>query len=184
MRIFYFLIVLITIQFSLGNNVWGQTFTKISTNFQGTLQEIVDFNLDGNIDLIYNKNDSVFLYINQGNLNFELTKLDIKFGQKNTVSDYDHDGDYDLIISKQIDVYSIVDIYNNNGNIFTKFNYDIDAGVYAEIKFKDYDQDSDLDLFMNCMIGTFNGLTLVYNNAEDTAYNQDEIELNGYELYP
>ena len=131
----------------------SSTFNIISPNLvQGSW---VDFDNDGDFDLLSPLSTDLILYRNQSG-NFTAVK---NFGNASQGSwaDYDNDGDFDLLV-----------IQNNQANLYTNQNQTFSSSIYLDWTnqglWADYDRDGDQDIILLGRSQTGTGTRLLQNN--------------------
>jgi hypothetical protein len=162
--LYSFLFIFCLLFFSVAENIFPQSFTKITTGavVNDTSWSYgccwADFNSDGYIDLFVcnnmtaNKNN--LMYINNGNGTFTkiTTGVVVTDGGSSygcTAGDYDNDGFLDLFVSNYGENNFL---YHNNGNgTFTKITTGVivsDGGNSTGCSWGDYDNDGYVDLIV------------------------------------
>ncbi len=171
--------------FNDGNN----SFTRSTNLYDGKVSklELIDYNNDGNMDLIgtanYQYYEFVHIYKNNGNETF--TTVDPGYPGDGTddvvVADFDNDGNEDFAV---ITFYYLIAYKNNGDGSFTKFYIDT---LYPEsVDAYDFNGDSLPELVVYSSDANFsNGYIVVYENKGNFAfkevYNSGNVSAyNGY----
>ncbi len=139
------------------NIIWfkndgSQNYTQINiayTCFVNNLGEmgVVDFDLDGDLDILKVCDTNIFYLENDGNQNFTTSTLVSANGYLNqfSVRDLDNDGDNDIITSNKEDE----DLYwleNDGVNNFTLHAITLSFNEKSNFEVVDLDADGDLDI--------------------------------------
>ncbi len=136
-----------------------------------------DFDMDGDIDLLYQRGDSATLYLllNNGDLSFEEVELGIENSFRNQIVDFDQDGDYDFLGLN----YNKREFYvfiNDGANNFEKFTpLEDDKYISTKAPF-DVDDDGDLDIVIG-MQSWDNREMIFLINESNNQFSEQEIDL-------
>lgn len=156
--------------------------------------DIIDYNADGNLDLIEFANDTLSFYEGDGDGHFaEGVVLAQAVGSAQTeiikAGDLDQDGLVDLLLfGRELDGWYITQLMNNGGGGFSVLNPMRIGTNPAGIELRDLDLDGDLDLitinptsddarvFLNDGQGVLSGY--VRYSAGDAQYNYDLADID------
>ncbi|BAY27535.1 hemolysin-type calcium-binding region [Calothrix sp. NIES-2100] len=132
----------------------SSTFNTISPNVvQGSW---VDFDNDGDLDILSPLNTDLILYRNQGG-NFTAVK-NFSSASQGSWADYDNDGDFDLLV-----------IQNNQANLYTNQNQTFNSSISLDWTnqglWADYDNDGDQDMILLGRSQAGTGTRLLQNNS-------------------
>lgn len=136
-----------------------------------------DFDMDGDIDLLYQRGDSAALYllVNNGDLTFEEVALGIENSYRNEIIDIDQDGDYDFLGLNFIkrEFYLFV---NDGANNFEKHTpLEDDKYISTKVPF-DVDDDGDLDIVIGMQSWDEREMIFLINDGNNQ-FTEQEIDL-------
>ncbi|MEQ8907703.1 MAG: T9SS type A sorting domain-containing protein [Vicingaceae bacterium] len=165
------------IYFNLGN----LTFRKDTQTYDGikvTKQELVDFDQDGDLDLIVGGNEGSSpgdppiyrLYFNNGNGVFNDTTITLNQGLSPWVSytcgDIDGDSDVDILINRVVNGSFYTAIHRNDGE--GSFSVEATPEFYGNrhglLHLFDVDNDQDLDLLFTGVVNPTTEVERIYEN--------------------
>ncbi len=132
------------------------TFSRkdsISTNqvVSGGRWTTGDFNNDGNIDVAIIdqgvSNYALYIYTNDGDMNFSsyYQSDDFDDSASLTSADLDNDGDLDFILSERYEYYSVI-LSNGDGTYGSETTYAAPNGSYTRATVGDFDGDGYMDI--------------------------------------
>lgn len=129
-----------------GQAVFDSIFISEVNDFKGK-PSTGDFDFDGDIDIIYQRGDSVDMYllVNDGNMGFEEIDLGLAHAFNNQILDVDADGDMDIMgySGSKGEFYLFV---NEGNNDFTTLRPLEDDTYLESMIAHDVEGDGDLDL--------------------------------------
>jgi len=136
-----------------------------------------DFDMDGDMDLIYQRGDSAALYlmVNNGDLTFEEVPLGIENSFRNEVVDFDQDGDYDFLGLNFIkrEFYLFI---NDGANNFEKLT-PLEDDKYISTKAPyDIDDDGDFDIVIGMQSWDSREMIFLLNDGNNQ-FTEQEIDL-------
>ena len=129
----------------------------INTSLSACLKsEFADFNMDGNLDLLFIRQDnSHMMYFSDGKGNFTPGGTGLTnaggLSQDSAITDIDNDGDPDIVIARTAPGDYI--LINNGSGDFTFNNSLIPGQVSNQVIAADFDMDGDKDLFFTTSTG-------------------------------
>ncbi|MBP7651774.1 VCBS repeat-containing protein [Candidatus Dependentiae bacterium] len=140
----------------------------------------LDYDNDGNLDLIANGNDGVnFRLILYKNINGEFIKTNEPMGENKGLqrgyietADFDNDGDLDIIVSGNDGLHNrLIILWNDKGN-FIRYSepLGINQGLteYSRIAVADYNKDGYIDFAAAGYDGSNYRFIIFKNNADDS----------------
>jgi hypothetical protein len=132
-----------------------------------TAPNIIDFDGDGDFDIITGANDGYFRYYKnigtQTNPSFIYQRAWLDGGDRTApaMMDYNNDGNYDLVYGRSDQyIYKYKNDVDNSGFFMDDFAMD-DVGAYSSPVYVDIDSDHDYDLF----VGNSEGKVYFYKNT-------------------
>lgn len=172
-----------------GNNTFSEIafrFTGVSNGagMRGTCCRWVDYDRDGDQDVILVGNEFIYLYRNIGNSSFEKKdSISVPNLDEGSVSlgDYDGDGDPDILVSGRRSIststYKTSKVFKNNGggHFVEEPNISLSDQVYGITQWVDYDGDGDLDIVLN---------GLLYRNDRLMNSINNQVSGGNIKLYP
>ncbi|MBN1317188.1 MAG: VCBS repeat-containing protein [Anaerolineales bacterium] len=172
-------------------------FSKVYRNDKGSFSDIGagltgvtngssawgDYDNDGDLDVLLTGLDTILLYRNDGNDQFNLQDSGLEGAYEDINStlwgDYDNDGDLDILLSGSHEGKGYCSlIYRNDNGIFSEIDVGL-TGVYnSSTAWGDYDNDGDLDILLSGDSGA-GYVSLVYRNNGDDAFEDIGAGLMG-----
>ncbi|MEK6479318.1 VCBS repeat-containing protein [Catalinimonas sp. 4WD22] len=160
---------------SPGGFLKAQPLLTFSPLNGSTYFELVDFNQDGHLDILYTCGDNadtspvlkdyhgIYIYLNDGNFQFkEHWFYPLNGAYKALARDFDQDGDMDIAAISFFPDYSRTPeesfVYLQNGGEmdFTAFSFpESTAGRWMVMDANDMDQDGDIDLALGAFVSFF-----------------------------
>ena len=135
--------------FVLKNNLtyWDSTEIDSIGNFK-----LADFNNDNYLDLLFGKDSSMYISLNDGNGNFSMQSLTPiitlssgNFLDEIQIADMDNDNDND-IVAILYNSSQIVELINDGSNNFTMDTIDYAGGSPSYLQLVDFNNDGKLDI--------------------------------------
>jgi len=178
----------ITVFYNKGNLEFEEsTIMRFPPAYGSTNIEVIDFNEDGLMDLLYTNGDNlnskslkpyhgVRIYLNEGNNNFTLHKfIHINGAFKSMPKDIDQDGDIDIVLISYFPDYdhtadeSFIYLENQGDLKFQSKSFKNHLlGRWISMDVNDLDTDGDLDILLG------SNTTLKVNQKFLNAYSIDE----------
>jgi hypothetical protein len=177
----------------------GQYTTGIETGLpelNWTHKEYVffDSDSDGDLDCLYTGDNTVYLYLNDGNQHYDLLispgMLISHYINRVDVSDVDSDGDIDIVIDANtvgVDPGEIILYINEGNNNYVSSGVDFVKPSSSVTRFFDFDNDGDEDIYIsgyNTVTNKFESIIYQNTNGSFSQVFSYEIRSNGSILRP
>ncbi|WP_421878955.1 FG-GAP-like repeat-containing protein [Marinoscillum sp.] len=139
----------------------------------------VDYDGDGDLDVVSFNETSVWLHTNDGSQSYTKTSLVTGMNRftRGMITDLDQDGDYDLVVNSNLSVYHITWYENDGSSNFTSSVLVSNVGYGADFDIADMDLDGDQDIITIYS----DGVEFHENDGSESFSSTTLFDLNGFE---